>query len=68
MGVTRFAELLVMSPTVSPVTFGLAAKLKVIAQSFNCWCGPRSQPEAPRKSTSPGANPLNGAALTLPVR
>jgi hypothetical protein len=29
---------------------------------------PRWEPEAPRKSTSPGAKPLNGRALTLPVR
>jgi hypothetical protein len=52
-----------MSPTVSPVAFGLAAKLNVTSQSST----PRCEPEAPMKRTSPGAKPLNGAALTLPV-
>jgi hypothetical protein len=54
----------VMSPTVRPTALGLAAKLKVISQSSM----PRWEPEAPRKSTSPGEKPLNGRALTLPVR
>jgi hypothetical protein len=59
-----FFSIPVMSPTVRSVAFGLAANLKAISQSSV----PRCEPDAPRNSTSPRANPLNGAWLTRPVR